>query len=83
MVKFQEIAFVRNKSKKNICLEQKESYFHIVKQEETYLTGVEVREILKISRTTLYRLVKDKQLSYIKIRGFTRYKKSDIEKLMR
>jgi excisionase family DNA binding protein len=55
-----------------------------MKQSETpYLTGKDVQDLLKISRTTLYRLTKEKKLKCKKVRGANRYKQSDIEKMMK
>lgn len=54
-----------------------------MKQSETYLTGKDVQELLRISRTTLYRLSKEKKIKKKKIGGANRYKQSDIEKMMK
>lgn len=54
-----------------------------MKQSETYLTGADVEAMLKISRTTLYRLVQDKKIKCKKVGGANRYKLSDIEKMMK
>lgn len=50
---------------------------------ETYLTGKEVEELLKVSRTTIYRLVVDKKIKVKKVGRANRYKMSDIEKMMK
>lgn len=54
-----------------------------MKQAEMYLTGKEVAEMLKISRTTLYRLVSGNKLKAKKVGASNRYKLSDIEKMMK
>lgn len=54
-----------------------------MKQDETYLTGMEVQKILKISRTTLYRLTKGSKIKKVKLGGQNRFKLSDIEKAMK
>ena len=64
-------------------MQQNEPYLGIVKQNETYLTGKEVEVILKVSRTTLYRLVAGKKLRVKKVGRSNRYALSDIEKMMR
>lgn len=66
-----------------ICLAIIFTYFYLVKQSETYLTTKEVGELLKVSRTTVHRLVKEKTLKPRKIGRANRYKLSDIEKVMK
>jgi len=48
---------------------------------EKYLTGKEVQSILKVSRTTLYRMLKGKKIKLVKFGNTKRYLLSDIEKL--
>lgn len=52
------------------------------KKEETYLTPDEVAEKLGVSTNTLWRWNRDKYLMPIKMGRKSRYKLSDVEKLM-
>ena len=54
-----------------------------MKQNETYLTGKEVEKLLKISRTTLYRICTEKKLVISKVGKSKRYKLSDVKKMMK
>lgn len=46
------------------------------------MTGLEVQKTFQVSRTTLYRWVKQGKVNKIKVGRVIRYKWSDIEKLM-
>ena len=46
------------------------------------LTIAEVSEILKVSRTTVYRIIKEKELKAIKVRKTIRVKASDLEEYL-
>jgi len=48
---------------------------------EKYLTGKQVQDMLNISRTTLYRMMKDGKIRLQKFGKTKRYKLSDILKL--
>jgi excisionase family DNA binding protein len=52
-----------------------------MKKAEQYLTGQDVQDLLKISRTTLYRIMKKGKIKLVKFGKTKRYKLSDIEKL--
>lgn len=51
-------------------------------QIETYLTIKEACEILKISRATFNRWMKESKIPFSKVGRIVRIKKSDIEKVM-
>lgn len=46
------------------------------------LTIAEVSEILKVSRTTVYRIIKENELKAIKVRKTMRVKASDLEEYL-
>lgn len=46
------------------------------------LTIAEVSEILKVSRTTVYRIIKENELKAIKVRKTIRVKASDLEEYL-
>lgn len=46
------------------------------------LTVAEVCDILQVSRTTVYRIIKEKELKAIKIRKTVRVKESDLEEYL-
>jgi len=48
----------------------------------TVLTIAEVCNILKVSRTTVYRIIKEKELKAIKIRKTIRVKSCDLEEYL-
>ncbi len=48
----------------------------------TVLTIAEVCDILKVSRTTVYRIIKEKELKAIKIRKTVRVKACDLEEYL-
>jgi DNA binding domain, excisionase family len=51
---------------------------YIAKDEETLLTFAEVMTYLSISRTTLYRLLKDNQIPSTKVGGTYRFYLNDV-----
>lgn len=48
----------------------------------TVLTIAEVCDILKVSRTTVYRIIKEKELKAIKVRKTVRVKACDLEEYL-
>jgi len=48
----------------------------------TYLTPLEVAEILKVSRITVYRWIKDGKLKAVKPGGVVRIRKEDLRKFI-
>ena len=54
----------------------------MIKQIDTYLTTIEVGEMLQVSRSTLYRWRKEKKIKAKKFQGVVRYKLTDIQKAM-
>ena len=46
------------------------------------LTVTEVCDILQVSRTTVYRIIKEKELKAIKVRKTVRVKESDLEEYL-
>jgi len=51
--------------------------------DDGYLTTREVMEYLKISRTTVYRLIEDGKLAPKKIRNTNRFKFSEIKRILK
>lgn len=46
------------------------------------LTVAEVCDILQVSRTTVYRIIKEKELKAVKVRKTVRVKESDLEEYL-
>lgn len=69
---------------KSITLEQKESVLETLAEEKTssevMLTQREAAKYLNVSRSTIFRMCRDKQITPVIVRGLRRYRRDDLDR---